>query len=266
MNTSLQLRWSSCPNHEHISERVISWLQNVSNTRIKPAKQTDHKSDTKKSKTVQYSIVNKCCFQQYEILFLNSKLNQTNTDWDEILHTPEQICFQDLPNFELNRTCESPADLKIQPEIGVLLGFSRTSSNWVFLKSRPKSATTRCMQWSEECNSPPINPQTKSSQRNQRFFTNNTRSGKRRNQDYKTSEIPAIVQTEIWSQRALWVGTVTLHLIKLENQEHSRSSKSLWNTRPNWCLPREKTRSSRMSAQNKWQPRDAEPTSPPLYL
>jgi hypothetical protein len=65
------------------------------------------------------------------------------------------------PNLELNQTCESPADLKIQPEIGVLLGFSRTSSNWVFLKSRPKSATTRYMQWSEECNSPPINPQTK---------------------------------------------------------------------------------------------------------
>jgi hypothetical protein len=43
-------------------------------------------------------------------------------------------------NFELNRTCESTADLKLQPEIGVLLGFSRTSSNWVLLKSRPKTA------------------------------------------------------------------------------------------------------------------------------
>jgi hypothetical protein len=27
------------------------------------------------------------------------------------------------PNFELNPTCESPADLKIQPKIEVLLGF-----------------------------------------------------------------------------------------------------------------------------------------------
>jgi hypothetical protein len=27
------------------------------------------------------------------------------------------------PNFELNRTCESPANLKIQTKIGVLLGF-----------------------------------------------------------------------------------------------------------------------------------------------
>ena len=27
------------------------------------------------------------------------------------------------PNFELNRTCESPADLKIQPEIGFCWGF-----------------------------------------------------------------------------------------------------------------------------------------------
>jgi hypothetical protein len=133
------------------------------------------------------------------------------------------------PNFELNQTCESPADLKIQPEIRVLLGFSRTSSNWVFLNSRPKSATTRCMQWSEECNAPPLNPQTKSSQRNQRFFTNNTRSRKTRNQDYKTSEIPARVETTVWSQRALWAGPVALPLIKLENQEHSRSTKLLWN-------------------------------------
>jgi hypothetical protein len=34
------------------------------------------------------------------------------------------------------------------------------------------------MQWSNKCNSPPIKLQTKSSQRNQKFFTNNTRSGK----------------------------------------------------------------------------------------
>jgi hypothetical protein len=156
------------------------------------------------------------------------------------------------PNFELNRTCESPADLQIQPEIEVLLGFSRTSSNWVFLKSRPKYATTRCMQRSEECNSPPINLQTKSSQRNKRFFTNNTRSGKRRNQDYKTLEIPTRVQTEIWSQRVLWARSATLSLIKLENKKHSWSTKSLWNARFNWCLHREKTRSSKMSAQNKW--------------
>jgi hypothetical protein len=63
------------------------------------AKQTNRKSDTKKSKTVQYGIVNKCCFQQYEIKFLNSKLGQTNSDLDEILHTPKQIRFQDLPKF-----------------------------------------------------------------------------------------------------------------------------------------------------------------------
>ena len=131
------------------------------------------------------------------------------------------------PNFKLNRTCESPAELKIQPGIGVLLGFSRTSSNWVFLKSRPKSVTTRCMQWSKECNSLPINPQTKSSQRNKRFFINNTRSGKRRNQNYKTSEILVRVQTKIWSQRAMWARPATLPLIKLANQKHSRRTKSL---------------------------------------
>jgi hypothetical protein len=97
-------------------------------------------------------------------------------------------------------------------------------------------------------------------------FHQHTRSRKMRNQDYKTSEIPARLQTEIWSRRALWAGPTTLPLIKLENQEHSRSTKSLRNPRLNWCLPKEKTRSSRMSAQNKWHPRDAELTDPPLYL
>jgi hypothetical protein len=219
---------------------------------MRPTKQTDRKSDTKKSKTVQYNIVNKCCFQQYEIMFLKSKLNQTNFDWDEILHTPEKICSQDLPKFWAQSDLWITRRFKNIARNWVLLGFSRMSSNWVFLKLRPKSATTRCVQWSEECNSPPINRQIKSSQRKQSFFTNNTRSRKRRNQDYKTSEILARVQTEIWSQRALWAGPATLPLIKLENQEHSQSTKSLRNPQLNWCLPREKTRSSGMSAQNKW--------------
>jgi hypothetical protein len=48
---------------------------NVPNTHMRLEKQTDRKSDTKNSKMVQYNIVNKCCFQQYEILFLSSKLN-----------------------------------------------------------------------------------------------------------------------------------------------------------------------------------------------
>jgi hypothetical protein len=56
---------------------------------MRPAKQTNRKSDIKKSKTVQYSIVNKCCFQQYEIMFFNLKLDQTNSDWDENFHTSE---------------------------------------------------------------------------------------------------------------------------------------------------------------------------------
>ena len=121
MNTSLQLWWSKCSNHEHISERVISWLQNVPNTHMRPAKQTDRKSDTKKSKTVQYSIVNKCCFQQYKILFLNSKLNQTNSDWDESLHTSEQIRFQDLPKFW------------VQSDLWITRRFKITAINWGFV-------------------------------------------------------------------------------------------------------------------------------------
>jgi hypothetical protein len=124
----------------------------------------------KSLKRSKNSIVNKCCFQQYKIMFLNPKLNQTSSDWDEVLHTPKQISFQYCPNFEFNRTCESTADLKIQPEIGIFKNEFKLS----FLSNR----TTRCMQWSEECNSPPINPQTKSYQKNQRFSTKNTRSGK----------------------------------------------------------------------------------------
>jgi hypothetical protein len=37
------------------------------------------------------------------------------------------------PNFELNRTCESPADLKIQPEIGVCSGFLERVQTKIFL-------------------------------------------------------------------------------------------------------------------------------------
>jgi hypothetical protein len=64
----------------------------------------------------------------------------------------------------------------------------------------------------------------------------------------------------------MWAGPATLPPIILENQEHSRSTKSLRNPRLNWCLPREKNRSSRMSALNKWQPWDAKLTSPSLFI
>jgi hypothetical protein len=47
---------------------------------MRPSKQTDHKLDTEKSETVQNNIANKCCFQQYEIMFLDRKLDQTNSD------------------------------------------------------------------------------------------------------------------------------------------------------------------------------------------
>jgi hypothetical protein len=52
-----------------------------------------------KSESVQNTIANKCWFQQHEILFLDAKRNQTKPDWDEILQTPGQICFQGLHNF-----------------------------------------------------------------------------------------------------------------------------------------------------------------------
>ena len=156
------------------------------------------------------------------------------------------------PNFELNPTCESPADLlgfcwgfleRVQPKF-----FSNRDQNMQQLGvcSRPKSAT-------HHQSIPKPN-----SLKGIKGFSPTTQDREKGNQDYKTSEISARVQTEIWSQRALWAGPATLPLIKLENQEHSRSTKSLWNPRLNWCLPREKTRSSRMGAQNKWQPKDVE--------
>jgi hypothetical protein len=196
MNTSAN-EWS----HDYKMFIILTWGQQ--NKRI--ANRTP--KSPKRSKTVSST----------SVVFSSTKFYSWIQNWTK--RTPIEMKFYThlskyvskvSPNFELNQTCESTTDLKIQPEIEVLLGFSRTSSNWVFLKSRPKSATTRCMQWFEECNSPPINPQTKFSQRNHRFFTNNTRSGKRRNQDYKTSEILARVQTEIWSQRALWARSATL--------------------------------------------------------
>jgi hypothetical protein len=171
MNTSVN-KWS----HDYKTFLILAWDQQ--NKRI--TNQTP--KSPKRFNTVSST----------SVVFSSTKFYSWIQNWTK--RTPIEMKFYThlskyvskvSPNFELNRTCESLTDLKIQPEIGVLLGFSRTSSNWVFLKSWPKYATTRCMQWSEECNSPPINLQTKSSQRNQMFFTNNTRSGKKRNQDYK---------------------------------------------------------------------------------
>jgi hypothetical protein len=93
---------------------------------------------------------------------------RTPIDMKFYTHLSKYLC-KISPNFELNPTCESPTDLKIQQKLGFCWGFLETSSTSVFLKLRPKSATNRCMQWSEECNSPPNNPQTKFSQRNQSF-------------------------------------------------------------------------------------------------
>jgi hypothetical protein len=70
-----------------------------SNTHTRPAKQTDRKPDTEKSKSVQNRVANKCWFQQHEILVSDAKLKQTNSNWDKILHTPEQICFPGLHKF-----------------------------------------------------------------------------------------------------------------------------------------------------------------------
>jgi hypothetical protein len=90
---------------------------------MSPSKQTDRKSDIKKSKTVQYSIVNKCCFQQYEIMFLNSKLNKRTPIEMKFYTHLSNFVSKISPNFKLNRTCESPADLKIHQKLGFCWGF-----------------------------------------------------------------------------------------------------------------------------------------------
>jgi hypothetical protein len=111
------------------------------------------------------------------VVFTSTKFYSWSQNWTK--RTPIEMKFythmrkyvsKNSQNFELNPSCESPTNLKIQPKIRVLLGFSRMSSNWVFLKSRLKYTTTRCMQWSEECNLPPIHPQTKSSQKESKVF------------------------------------------------------------------------------------------------
>ena len=217
MNPSLQLRWSKRSNQEHISEPVISWLQNVPNSHMRPAKQTDRKSDTEKSESVQNRVANKCWFQQHEILFSDVKLKQMNSDWDEILHTPGEICFQGLHKFWaqsdlwINRRSENTN------RMGFCWGFLKTNSKRTQLGSRPRTAPWGRMQWSKESISTQINPQQHHIKRTRRFSTKPQVRGKGETKNTRTSEIPARVQTEIWSQRTLWAGLATLPRIKLED-------------------------------------------------
>jgi hypothetical protein len=173
----------------------------------------------------------------------------------------------------------NPRKIKIKSQIrnpilvGVSMGFSVSNSNWVHPKPRPKTTRTKCMQWFEKCNSPPINPQTKSSHKNPRVLHTTRREGNGRNQEHKTSEFQQGSKLRLRSDQNLWAVPATLPQIKLEDKKHSRQSptqstitKSLWIPRLNWWLPIEKTRSSKMSTLNKWQQSDAKLTSPPLYL
>jgi hypothetical protein len=155
MNTSVN-KWS----HDYKMFLILTWDQQ--NKRIaNRTPKSPKRSNTVSSTSVVLSSTKLCSWIQ-------NWTKRTPIEMKFYTHLSKYV--SDIsPSFELNQTCESPADLKIQSEIRVLLGFSRTSSNWVFLKSRPKSATTRCMQWSEECNTPPINPQTKSSKESKVF-------------------------------------------------------------------------------------------------
>ena len=152
MNTSVN-EWS----HDYKTFLILTWDQQnkrIANRTLKSLKRSNIGLRT----SVVFSSTEFCsCIQNWtKRILIEMKF-----------YTPlSKYVSKASTNLELNWTCESTADLKIQLEIGVLLRFSRTSSNWVFLKSRLQFATTRCIQWSDECNSSPINPKTKSSQKN----------------------------------------------------------------------------------------------------
>ena len=197
INTLLQLIWSKCSNHKHISERMISWLQNVPNTHMSQQNKwianrtpkSSKRSNIVSSTSVVFSSTKFCSWVQ-------NWTKRTPIDMKFYKNLSKYLCKISL-NFELNPTCESPADLKLQPEIGVLLGFSRTRSNWVFLKPRPKSATTRCMQWSEEGNSPPINPKPNHLKRIKGFPPKTQEGEKGRTSNQNNSKFQQVCKTEM---------------------------------------------------------------------
>jgi hypothetical protein len=120
MNTSAN-KWS----HDYKTFLILTWDQQnkqIANRTPKSPKRSNTVSST-------------------SIVFSSTKFFSWIQNWTK--QTPNEMKFYThlskyvskiSPCLELNRTCESTADLKIQPEIGVLLRFSRTSSNWVFLK------------------------------------------------------------------------------------------------------------------------------------
>jgi hypothetical protein len=155
---------------------------------MRPAKQTDHKSDTEKSESVQNRVANKCWFQQHEILFSDVKLKQTNSDWYKILHTPGEICFQDLHKFY------AQSDLWIKrrswkyEQNEVLLEFSQNELKENSTRTTTKTASQGCTHWSKESIFTQINPQQHPYQKNSKVLHKTTRKGKGRSKKHKTSE------------------------------------------------------------------------------
>jgi hypothetical protein len=203
---------------------VISWFWNVPNTHTRPEKQTEPKSDTEKSESVQNRVANKCWFQQHEILFSDTKLNQMISNWNKILHTPRQICSNVSTNFELNPTCGSAADLKIRTK----LGFSRSNSKWYQLRLQPQTAPIVpqtapivCKKWSYEYISSTKKSQQHPKHKNSMVLLKSSREGKRRTQDHKTTKNSAREQTKIEANQKLWVVLSILPRIKLADHKHS---------------------------------------------
>jgi hypothetical protein len=115
---TLQLRWSKCWNHKHISERVISLLQNVPNTYMRLAKQTDRKSDTKKIQKQSNKVSSTMLFSAVpnSVLEFKTEPNELRLRWN-FTHLSKYVS-KISPNFKLNSTYESHVDLKIQQKLG----------------------------------------------------------------------------------------------------------------------------------------------------
>jgi hypothetical protein len=89
---------------------ILTWDQHnkrIANRTPKNPKQSNIVSSTR----VVFSST-KFCF------LIQNWTKQTPIEMKFYTHLSKYV-FKTSPNFELNPTCESPADLKIQPEIGV---------------------------------------------------------------------------------------------------------------------------------------------------
>jgi hypothetical protein len=121
--------------HDYKMFLILTWDQQ--NKRI--ANRTP--KSPKRSKTVSRtsSVFSNTKFRSW----IQNWTKRTRLRWN-YTHTWANT-FQGLHKFWAQSDLWINRKFKNTTRIGILLWFSRTISNWVFLKARPKSATTRCM-------------------------------------------------------------------------------------------------------------------------